>query len=226
MCARLATLKEDPRADIRSAADIGAQMDDHQDKVMKLLAAGKKMEALKAQIRSAKDQAKELLELPYQGKNVGDVDEFKDAKKVTDLLIQQVWDQYKVPSVFNLQELIGFSQKDFIVPLFQMYDVAGVFNNNSAGMDLRLKTWFVLGFYGYAYELGGKLLLSYVNTFPKTKPHLKVGEAVNLLEFRHKIKQTPDYFDHFLRNAIDHSEYIVTDSMQANLRRGTLIAPT
>jgi hypothetical protein len=201
---RVATPKEDPRTEIRSAASIGAQMDAYQDKVMKLLAAGKKTEALKAQIQSAKDQAKEMLDLPYQGKNVGDVEEFKDAKKVTDVLIQRVWDQYKLPSVSHLQGLIGFSQKDFRIPLFQMYDVAGVFNNSSAGMDLRLKTWFVLGFYGYAYELGGKLLLSYVNVFPKTKPLLKVGEAVDLLQFRHKIKETPDYFDHFLRNSIDH----------------------
>ncbi len=196
---------------IRSAASIGSQLEADRDRVLKLIAAGKKKEALELQVQMAKDGAKEMLDLDYQGKKVRDVDEFKEAKRLTDNLIQQVWDKFKIPKIPHLTGLIQFSDDDFVKTLFQAYDVAGVFNGSSTAMDLRLRLWFVLGFYASAYELGGKMLLAYVNVFPKTKPHAKVGEAVDLLKNRHKISETPNYFDAFLRNSIDHSEYIVTN---------------
>lgn len=196
---------------IRSAASIRAQINADQDKILRLLAARKKEEALKLQVEMAKNGVKGMMSLDYQGKKVKDVDEFKEAKRLTDKLFKQLWEEFGVPKIPNLIGLIQFSEEDFIISLFQAYDVAGVFNQHSAGLDGRLKTWFVLGFYASVYELGGKTLLSFVNVFPKKKPHTKVGEAVDVLKNRHKIVEISDYFDPFLRNSIDHSEYIVTD---------------
>lgn len=196
----------------RSEADIRAQLQDELNAMAKLLSGGKKKEAMQRQVEASKRGMKDLLDLPYQGKRVGDVCEYKEAKKLTDELFNKVWKIYWGAAPYPLQELMGFSDVDYMISLYQGMDVAGVFNLDSAEMDGRLKAWFVLGFYAFEYEFASKPLLSYTNVLTAKNIYTKAGEAVNLLETKYNVAELKDYFEPFLRNSIDHSSYILTDT--------------
>ena len=79
-----------------------------------------------------------------------------------------------------------------------------------------LSCWFVPSFYAYIFELACKGLLSCTNTL--TSNSNTKCEAVNLLKAKYtQLEELPENFDHFLRNAIDHSQYIVTDVASAKI---------
>jgi len=203
----------------RSAADIRRQLSVEQNVIAQLLATGKKKEAMKKIVSASKKGMADMLDLPYQGKRVGDVDEYKEAKKLTDELFQKVWKVYWGGAPFPLQKLMGFGDEDYMITLYQGMDVAGVFNQSSAGMDDRLKAWFVLGFYAFTYELASRPLLSYTNVLTAKNTYTKAGVAVDLLKTKYKVTILKDYFEPFLRNSIDHSSYILT-----NMKAGTFDA--
>lgn len=194
----------------RSEADIRKQLQDEQNKIAKLLNAGKDKEAMQMLLEASKKGISDLLDLDYQGKKVKDVSEFKEAKTLTDKLIKKVWDVYWGKAPFPLKALMDFCDEDYMISLYQGMDVAGIYNDSSKGMDPRLKTWFVLGFYAFEYEFAAKPLLSYAKVLNK-KNYTKAGVAANLLKSKYRIAETQEYFEPFLRNAIDHSSYIVTD---------------
>jgi len=195
----------------RSDAEIRKQIQEEQAKIAKLLNAGKRREALHDIVEASKKGMKDLLDLPYQGKKIRDVDKYKEAKKLTDALFSKVWKVYWGGAPFPLQRLMDFGDEDYMVSLYQSTDVAGVFNQNSRKMDTRLKAWFVLGFYSFEYELASKPLLSYTNVLTAKGTYTKAGVAVDLLKTKYGVTQLGDYFEPFLRNAVDHSSYIVTD---------------
>src|SRR6266571_1806365 len=109
----------------------------------KLLATGRKKEAVKILVDASTKGIAELLDLPYRGKRVGDVDEYKEAKNLTDELFKKVLKVYWGGATFPLKNPMEFGDEDYMISLYQGMDVAGVFNQSSSGMDDRLKAWFI-----------------------------------------------------------------------------------
>ncbi len=114
----------------RSADDIRKQLIAEQEAMAKLLAAGMKKEFLEHIVKSSKQAMDDMLDLPYEGKRVGDVEEFKEAKKLTDELYRKVWKVYWGGAPFPLQRLMDFGDEDYMIALYQGMDVAGVFNQS------------------------------------------------------------------------------------------------
>ena len=118
---------------------------------------------------------------------------------------------YLTHDVPSIQKLMSFSDEDYLISLYQATYVLSSYNNLSNSLNPSLSCWFVLGFYGYIFELACKGLVSYTNTL-SGKLYSKCGECANLLVKKYtKLDQLALYFDHYLRNAIDHSQYVITD---------------
>jgi hypothetical protein len=181
-----------------------------QEAVARLVSAGKEGEAAEYILRGARKGIADLLDLPYQGITVRETDEYKTAKRLTDKLFAKVWKVYWGSAPFPLPRLMDFGDADYMVSLYQGLDALGLYNAYSATMDERLKTWFVMGFYAFQYELAAKPLVTYTQVL-KPNGSRTVGDAVSLLKTKYQVGELAGYFDPFLRNAIDHSQYYVKD---------------
>lgn len=89
--------------------------------------------------------------------------------------------------------------------------MASAFNEASIRMNMVLKSWFVLGYYASVYELACKCLVTIANNLRRKTANLSCGDARTQLRGRYQLREVADYFDNFLRNAINHSQYIITD---------------
>jgi hypothetical protein len=196
---------------VRSAEEIKKSFLDDQSEMAKLLDAGNVKGFWTKLVQGSENALAQMLDLSFEGKKVRDVTEYKEAKKLTDKLFEKVWKIYWGVAPFPLQALMDFDDAEYAISILQGMDVVGLFKEGKESMDNRVRAWFILGLYAFEYELSAKAILSYANVLTAKGAHTKPGEVVNLLKNRYRVVELGDYFEPFLRNAIDHSQYIVTD---------------
>jgi hypothetical protein len=193
----------------RSADEITKFLEDQQDAIAELIRAGRTKEASDIIVAYSKTARQGIFDLEYQGKKVGDIQEFKNARVLTDRMFKRIWDCYWNAAPFPLQDLMMFNDTNFMIVLYQGFDVVGVFNQISATLDPRLRSWIMLSFYPYLYEITGKLILAYTNVLKVDGTIDAIGQALKTLSERYHLAELDDCFDYFLRNAIDHSQFII-----------------
>lgn len=180
-----------------------------------------------AMAKLAKDSANAMtlmMDLPWNGMRVGDAAEYKAAKALLVDMYLVMERAARRTRQYPVQTLMGFHDSDYQISLYQAMDVAGLFNQASAAMHPALKAWFIAAFYGNQYEFASKQLIAFANAVTGEKYDWS-GKAFKDLVNEYKLTGLAAYFDPFLRNAIDHSQYIVQDlegrTIEAwNLRNG------
>jgi hypothetical protein len=193
----------------KSEADIRRQLVEKQAEIAALLKAGKQKEAFQKLAGEAKKGTSGILELYYSGVRIIDHPYYKQVRKLVDSMFDTLEPIAERRGVYPIRGLVEFEDEDYQISLYQGTVVAGSFNDKSKDIEPSLKAWFVLGFYGFWYEVAAKALISYTNALT-TRHYDKSGVVVPLLAVKYKLKEIQLLFDPFLRNSIDHSQYIVT----------------
>jgi hypothetical protein len=157
----------------RPASEIRKTFLDDQAVMAKLVDSGNSSQFWNKLAEESEKALSNILELPYEGKKVREVMEFKEAKKLTDRLFDRVWKIYWRATAFPLEPLMTFDDTEYAISLLQGMDVVGLFKQTSGDMDKRIKGWFVLGLYAFEYELSAKALICYtIDTGIISFPHL------------------------------------------------------
>lgn len=157
-------------------------------------------------------EGNKITDIEYAGHRIRDDPDFLEQKKLANQLFDDLTSVYSgtVEPVFG--KYLEVTDEDYVVSLWQATSVASSYNQQSSGLDEFVRVWFILGLYASAYELACKVLTPLAKNLFATDP-LSCGDARSLFKERlgGKYSQVGDYFDNFLRNAIDHSQYIFNE---------------
>ena len=168
-------------------------------------------DALRKIAESAAKGNEGILDLDFGGKSIRENDEYKKQKVIADKIYSKLSYIYSGSGEDPIIKMMEFNENDYVLTLYQGTLTASKFNQMSAGMDIHLKAWFVLGYYASVYELACKCITSIAKNLSATPATLSCGDARTVLKDKHGLPEIANYFDNFLRNAIDHTQYIITD---------------
>jgi hypothetical protein len=194
----------------KSEAEMRKDLEEQQERARILLAKGKKGQFMDELVLSSKKALEDVEDLPFRGRRMGDAEGYKTAKKMVGDLFAKVDRVYRGMAPYPLQELMRFSDSDYLIATTQGLDVWGLVERDTAELDPRLRIWLALGIYAYEYEFSSKTLMSLAQVLTD-KPCETSGLALSILKERFGARELDGYFDSFLRNAIDHSEFILKD---------------
>ena len=183
----------------------------------KLMVTATKGEVIHKLAEGSRKAMAEMLSLPWDGATVGGSDGYKAAKSLLVDMYCELEIAARKSGKYPVNSLMDFHDSDYLISLYQGMDIAGIFNRFSASMAPSLRAWFVIAFYAYWYEFAAKQLVSFTRALTE-KEHTKAGEVVNLLVENYKLTDLKDYFDYHLRNAINHSQYIMTDLQASTIQ--------
>jgi hypothetical protein len=194
----------------KSEAAMRKDLEEQQERAKSLLAQGRRKQVMQEFVLSSKRGLEVVEHLPFRGRTIGEDQGYQEAKRLVRSMFAKVDWIYRGAVPYPLQELMRYSDTDFAIAITQGFDVWGLVERQTEDLDARLKTWLVLGIYAYQYEFSAKALRSLVYVLTD-KPCETSGSAVSILRERFGAPELDNYFDVFLRNAIDHSDFVLKD---------------
>jgi hypothetical protein len=186
------------------------ELEEQRTRASALLSQGKRKQVVDEFIIASKRDLEGLELLPYRGRPIGEAQGYRDAKTLVGRLFSKVDRIYRGAVPYPLEDLMKFGDADYVVALTQSFDVWGLVERQSDVLDSRLRIWLVLGIYAYQYEFSSKALVSLTSVLT-AKPCESSGSALSILKERFGATELEACFDSFLRNAIDHSEFMLKD---------------
>jgi hypothetical protein len=150
-----------------------------------------------------------ITDIQYCGHKIADDSGFRQQKELATILFQDLALVYQGTSESVFHKFLEGTDQDYVVGLWQATRAASSYNQHAVGLDEHLRRNFILGFYATAYELACKAITKLVQNLFATG-NLSCGDARQLMCERSGGKYRPiaDYFDNFLRNAINHAQYL------------------
>jgi len=195
----------------KSAEEMRKDLEEQQERAKSLLAQGKRKQLMREYVVSSKVGLEVVEHLPFRGHTMGEEEGYKEAKRLVRSLYAKVDWIYRGAVPYPLRELMGYSDTDYAIAVTQGLDVWGLVDRQTQNLDTRLRVWLLLGIYAYQYEFCAKALKSLVHVLT-AKSCETSGSAVSILKERFGARELDHYFDVFLRNAIDHSDFILKDA--------------
>ena len=193
------------------------ELEEQRARASTLLSQGKHKQIVDENVIASKRDLEGLELLPYRGRTIGEAQGYGDAKRLVGRLFSKVDRIYRGAVPYPLQDLMIFSDADYAVALTQSYDVWGLVESQTSVLDSRLRVWLILGIYAYQYEFSSKALVSLTSVLT-AKPCESSGSALSILKERFGARELDGCFDSFLRNAIDHSEFMLKDEVSGKDR--------
>jgi len=153
-----------------------------------------------------------ITETQYAGHTLAEDPDFIEQRRLANELFADLDFIYTGTSESALRRFFeGAEDEDYVGTLWQATKAASSYNLVVSNLDFHLRSWFVLGFYSSAYELACKVIAKLVQNLLATG-NLSCGDARQQLQERlSRYSTIADNLDNFLRNAINHVQYIFND---------------